>query len=1451
MNFQMDFDEPSPPPTTPGPEGNNNNNNNNVPRVFRLCEVDVGKASRQFIALSEQGSVSGGAVPCLSALLSFASLNRKGSTQQVEFSPRQQRARADQSVKGGFAALVVYGNDGGGGDDVKEDEDALLGGILFHYDRDANVGTILELVSRDLVPLEPGAKVRKNARTRCLKMLQLCMTEAIEQIHDEARLNGQLAGCNALFCVLGSRSDPYGMLHALKVEPLDFQLENILNVPGDFSLGVVLTPQLPLVPQVGALQSRYFVPTILLERFLRSQASVALVVTPVSENSLFSLEKQLAKLAFRSKIPTVTWSRGLMWQVVDLREDFDPDLLKKFHDIASTMQEEHIPSLDELEKMLSEDDATDSVIEGPGQGQRTHIFVALQWQDARSEFDMVGGMIVDYASWSNSAVISSWFLARPGKTHNRRHEASRVLDWVRGAMRQEALECGHIAGLHALFLEAVCQETSRSIMNICADHLLLQKLSFRRVALDYFAAENEEPQTTILTVFVDENTPRSEYDAKHLFLPAQFVKEVLLDRFVEATSLSSASSSITSITSPRGGEQLDGNSGGGIVASLSFGTSPRVVATSPVMGRGSLGTSPLTAVPFPLLARIPSHSASDLASGASGALRSMLRQVRMQEERGVPLLELPWSGTSAPVMVDLFDDFDPHLAESFHKALPADRVNDFEVWKRLMEDDEPAAPTSLVPSDPFELHVLLPVECQPGIDVHSTGGLLIFYYSASNSGVIAHVLPPADRPLASLLTKARMILDRCARERGFLSGCNAVFLELNTARGLHMSNEELHEELRDAGFRLVNLTSYEPPKRGLGSWARHQTNIIIKQQAVVPTSSPLSASISQQGDTLLLAHLGDFVPVDSVIGDFLPSSVLIAMIVDRWKAAFSTKLIQEVPENTPAFTQMIQSLQRATKVALRDLPWIKEKGSEWVYVNLGRTYDEALLTTWYNTVLKPNFPLEDEVESLESFRKGLVDEPQEDDAMLREIILVVKWVDAKPVIGGGIVYEYYFESNCGLISFLVVAKNTRGQGLSRELVERAARELEVLSVEDGGALAGCNAIFLETNAVASLTMEQDVMDPRLRHLMYNKMGFRLLDFPYVMPPIEAGKPKVYFLLLLCYVTPKIPFDEDAALEGATETKPRYVPGVLLQRFFADQWQLALQYGRLPCPPEEDADYQIIMSSLSVTKKVRLLEMPWVRSKPWTLVDLREHWDEGLFEEMLVAFREVYPGALEKDVPAKALRDSLVTQELLEEQEDRIFHVVVAMVPPAVDEKTVQEAMTDLLSLEVAAVMVMEYYPDLNVARIAYDFARVSHASYAPEDAVELLTDLIDHGRSVVQRTAVNLGHIAGCSALFVSVNLGEERVIGEKSGMMPFCTLSSAQQLGFLKVPRLHLTKGGTDTLLVLDSPIIPTHDTDEKTKYLPTRLLLAYAKRTVQDDAVIKNLEKLVDLHGATWGVE
>jgi hypothetical protein len=78
----------------------------------------------------------------------MAASNRRGSTQQPEFSPRLLRNKQDQSVKAGFGAIMVFE------DTVKDDgvdvDDPMMAGLLFHYDKDANIGTVFELASREV-----------------------------------------------------------------------------------------------------------------------------------------------------------------------------------------------------------------------------------------------------------------------------------------------------------------------------------------------------------------------------------------------------------------------------------------------------------------------------------------------------------------------------------------------------------------------------------------------------------------------------------------------------------------------------------------------------------------------------------------------------------------------------------------------------------------------------------------------------------------------------------------------------------------------------------------------------------------------------------------------------------------------------------------------------------------------------------------------------------------------------------------------------------------------------------------------------------------------------------------------------------------------------------------------------------------------------------------------------
>ncbi len=1251
----------------------------------------------------------------------WASNNTRGAT-LVDMSPRFARERAHTSLRGGFGSQLCFAQ-----------EHLAVGAVLYHYDVTSNIGTVLDLVSA--LSIESRA-----SRGQALRMLRVLLDQMVTAMDEEAVLNGQLAGCNAIFVVTSSASrDPHRMLAALKCFCLDFPLQRFMGdvPPEGFALGVMLTQQVPMTPVPGgsvAEGGRFYVPAIVLERFFRLQTALGSLLGLDLEKSL---QTQLAKLSVRSKIPTTAWARELKWMVVNLREDYDETLLRNYHRLAAELLDPKVLSpLSALQEALQDDDDSKN---------STHVLVALYWSDQRAQFDIVGGVQVCFLVASNTAVVQSWFLARPGKSHNRRHECSRVLARLLDDMRAQAVTHGHIAGLDGLFLEAASADGN--VLDVGADHVLLAKLGFRKVQMDY---ETPEGVPAVLAVLTDDNTPRSEFDPRLMFLPEVLVRETLQERW--AATLVGATTTVPS---------------------------------------------------------------------------SMLRQVRMQEERGVLLLDTPWTGTEAlsGVLVDLYDDWDESLASSLFRSLPPESVEPFHVWRALMADDDGVSPmltanrarsasgsslsgslsgaASVASRDAkptFELHALVPLVAStvaPSPSPHmgltsdeqarpAGEGLLLHYYACSNSGVISHLQLAHGRPVGPILDKARDVLDRCARERGYLSGCNCVFLEIAAEHVGATRVEEYHAALHDSGFRLVGCSQYEAPKRTAGPWSRHQDELMV----------PL-APHAKRG-VMLLAYRGEFVPIDIVMGDFLPSNVVRGFVVDRWHGAWESGLVGEQPENNPAFVQMMQSLGAVAKVPLQDLPWSAQSSEQWIYVNLGRNYDEALLSTWYYQILKPNFPMDDEVESLESFKQGLLAEPNDDDAMLLEIVLAVRWEGNQSVIGGGVVYEYYFDSNCGLISFLVVSRVARGQGLSRILVEMAAQELEVLSVEDGGALAGCNAIFLETNAAQAVTMEQDVMDPRLRHLIYHKMGFKLVDFPYVMPPLGLGMPKVYYLLLLVYMTHKIP--TDPILDE------RFLPGILLQRFFHDQWKHALQYGRLACKPQEDPDYAVTISSLELTGRVPLRDYPWVKSRPWTVINLREHNDPELLAQIIAALHDVYPAAARKDFPEVEFCASLNAPE--GEVAGPVWQAVVGLMPPRVDDVDM-----DSLQLELVAMLLMLYDPALNMGRIVFDCARASAEA-------GLSQDLLDRGVAQMEASAIRCGHLGGCSAVLVSVATGEETLLGPVTGMKPMLTRASAAALGFWEVSGVQITP--SDALLVLETPDIPKSETGGL--HLPARLIQDYA---------------------------
>jgi len=158
--------------------------------------------------------------------------------------------------------------------------------------------------------------------------------------------------------------------------------------------------------------------------------------------------------------------------------------------------------------------------------------------------------------------------------------------------------------------------------------------------------------------------------------------------------------------------------------------------------------------------------------------------------------------------------------------------------------------------------------------------------------------------------------------------------------------------------------------------------------------------------------------------------------------------------------------------------------------------------------------------------------------------------NSRQQIIGGAVMEYYKQSRVGLLSYIVLHNQYRGQGFVKPLHDEALSQLDVLANNHGtDNMEGgqdnnrpkLQAIFAETNTVAAgdVTSEQCLN----RHKSLYNLGYRLVHFPYAQPPLSTKDMDASFndIVLLVYV----PIDVD---------KPKQNDNIKLIRRYC-QWFL--------------------------------------------------------------------------------------------------------------------------------------------------------------------------------------------------------------------------------------------------------------------------------------------------------
>lgn len=197
------------------------------------------------------------------------------------------------------------------------------------------------------------------------------------------------------------------------------------------------------------------------------------------------------------------------------------------------------------------------------------------------------------------------------------------------------------------------------------------------------------------------------------------------------------------------------------------------------------------------------------------------------------------------------------------------------------------------------------------------------------------------------------------------------------------------------------------------------------------------------------------------------------------------ELVAEIVERLPSGWRMID---------LRDSQELRE-------TYLERFYDECMI---------PNFPDKDELDDLDSWLSMF--EPDYSQSVLH-ILVVITDQDA---IAAGVVSEYYPNSDCGLLSYLLVQPNFRG---SKPSLARVVTDASLFIIDIDAQLINrpaCRFYFCETNSPLCIPESKDVLPPAKRVAMFNSLKFRLVEFPYVQPPLSDQQRPATYLLLLAY-----------------------------------------------------------------------------------------------------------------------------------------------------------------------------------------------------------------------------------------------------------------------------------------------------------------------------------------------
>jgi GNAT superfamily N-acetyltransferase len=281
--------------------------------------------------------------------------------------------------------------------------------------------------------------------------------------------------------------------------------------------------------------------------------------------------------------------------------------------------------------------------------------------------------------------------------------------------------------------------------------------------------------------------------------------------------------------------------------------------------------------------------------------------------------------------------------------------------------------------------------------------------------------------------------------------------------------------------------------------------------------------------------------------------------------------------------------------------------------------DAALLRRFYDSVYVPDFPNPDERESLPNMLQYL---QRKADGWYgaNNYHILLGCLGGEPVAGS--ITDYLAEPNAGVGEFIAVAPTCRQSGVGRELVARTEALLAADAQRAHGRDLDC--IVAEMNDPFKLDPSEDSLDPFLRAAIWDRFGFRKLDFPYLQPALSAEQSPVSGLFLIAKT-----FRPDYAAGLPSEIVKSVLRGYL-------RWAMRID------DPEHCAEYQQMVAHIDRRPLIPLLSLAAYigrdAARPLVVRDIEDAADPDI-EAIIAVYAAAFPGG-PTDIDPNVFRTSV-------------------------------------------------------------------------------------------------------------------------------------------------------------------------------------------------------------------